>query len=904
MLINRRIVGPGAGGRMRQVAGGVGCTLAVCLALSAAAQVTPGVPPGRNPALTPRPAGQPASPAITQPGNPTANPPDARPGAERAGEKGLEHLPTPEPGEDEVTLSAFSEPVELTALVEYVTTTLNINSSTKGQLTGTITFNAPVKIKKIQLLPLLDALLAQYNFTITRDPTGFYMVHPISDVQVNLDGQEATTRVFPVPNVKPSFLKAAIEAQMGGGGGAAANPGTPPTPGARGIAYVDELGVIVATDSVRRLASIESLIGSLLDQYAKYRFIRRELEYVSAPVARERALALLGANVGSGGAQNPGQPNIDPNTGQPIQGQPSAGASKAESLPERLSVDPTGNALVFRGTPDEEIVLDQVLEVIDVPNNLEPKSYEVGSSAKQIAEIAKVRGLGEVQLIEKPAENDPNRPVFYNYYDPGQNQQRQTKSVSGGPTMVVDEASGKITYYATPRQHDELTKLIKEINPSEERVVIRAYKLKHSDADKVSQIILGLIENQSLPNDAGSSPLLDTGGGFSSSTTYSARGRRTTYYNPSTGQPDGELSLAGGPDVFVLPDKANNQVLVKAPIKQQPEFARLIEKIDLRRPQVFLEAKIVAVTASDEFRLAFETQLINAGGAGGVLNTNFGLSGFPTGGTLDTRKNVATGLTGLTAALIKSDQIPIALTALARDVDTRILSSPQLLVADNEEAEIASIDQQPTQTTTLGSSDNTGSRDVSSYEYVDAGTKLTVKPQISEGGYLRLKYDIELSSFSGTGSAGVPPPKQKNNVKSDSVTVPTDMTVVVGGVVVSTNGRTVVKVPLLGDIPILGALFSDDNRTDRKTTLYVFITPRIMRDDLFDDLRLLTEGPQAKSKLEADVPALGPSSIDILDVPAPEPTPALSPARDSTPSKEAKDTKDKKDTSSGVVKIR
>ena len=203
----------------------------------------------------------------------------------------------------------------------------------------------------------------------------------------------------------------------------------------------------------------------------------------------------MGANVNSSGAQNQGQPNIDPNTGQPIQGQPSTGASKAESLPERLSVDPTGNALVLRGTPDEESVLDQVLKVIDVPNNLEPKSYEVGSSAKQIAEIAKVRGLGEVQLIEKPAEADPNRPVFYNYYDDGSRRQQQNKSISGGPTMVVDEASGKITYYATPRQHDELTKLIKEINPSEERVVIRAYKLKHSDADKVSQLILGLIEN-------------------------------------------------------------------------------------------------------------------------------------------------------------------------------------------------------------------------------------------------------------------------------------------------------------------------------------------------------------------------------------------------------------------------
>ena len=306
---------------------------------------------------------------------------------------------------------------------------------------------------------------------------------------------------------------------------------------------------------------------------------------------------------------------------------------------------------------------------------------------------------------------------------------------------------------------------------------------------------------------------------------------------------------------------------MKAPAKLQGQFRQLIGKIDLRRSQVYIDCKIIVISESDSFRLAIEAQQIIGQFA---FNTNFGLgslttssTGTPptTSGGITSRKNVATGLGGLTSALIRSKDVPLVINALASNIDSRIVATPQLLVDDNEEAEISSLDQQPTGTTTQP----TNGQQISGFQdYQSAGPRLTVKPQISEGGYLRLEYDIELSAFQGAGSGNLPPPKIENKIKS-KVMVPTDATIVVGGLKFEQTGSTVLKVPLLGDIPLLGNLFKDQSKSGRTSTLYVFITPKIMRDPTFADLRLLTRAPLADSSLSAEYPAPRPEAIPIID---------------------------------------
>ena len=97
-----------------------------------------------------------------------------------------------------------------------------------------------------------------------------------------------------------------------------------------------------------------------------------------------------------------------------------------------------------------------------------------------------------------------------------------------------------------------------------------------------------------------------------------------------------------------------------------------------------------------------------------------------------------------------------------------------------------------------------------------------------------------------------------------SVTMPTDTTIVVGGLTVENSGSTIAKIPLLGDIPILGPLFSDTNKNSSNSILYIFITPKILVDPDFRDLRMLSKGPQFDAGIDLDLPALNPVAIERI----------------------------------------
>lgn len=854
-------------------------------------EAQPAIPPPTPPSIIPRPPapnGQPGTvvqpPGVQPPGGAPAVVPQARPvegqlpgqlpgqvPGQLPGAAGQAGEALPAGPEGTVRLADFSEPMELAALIEYVAMTLNINIIVKQGLAGTVVFNAPVDVQRSMLLPLLDSLLEQQGFTITREATtGFYHVAPMAEVPVSLGGEEPTTRVFTTPNIRPSQLKPVIEAQLGTGGGAAMAPGVPGlSGGGRQIAYIDELGVIIATESPRRLAKIEALIEALRESWAQNTFIRIELRHVAAPVARDRALQLVGqqpqqagmnAAALAAGMPQPGMPGVPGQTGP---------RGAFDNLADRLIVDPNGNALIFRGRPEEELQVRGIIEAIDVPNSLVYKDYFAGSAARQIADLAQKRGLGEIVQIEDQRLQNRNQFGFNQFgfdpNNPGRFNQQQV--LTGGPVMVVDERRGQIIYYATDQMHRQFESLIAEIDPEQEVPIIRTYKLRNAKADKVADVILAIVENRPP---VGEAPLLPDGSrGPQPQPQTRQSGPTITFdaFGNMVSEGDG-INLNADENFYVVADEHNNQLLVKAPPRQQEELEKLIAKLDLRRPQVYVEARIVAVTWSKEMRLAFETQLINAGGTGGVLNTNFGLGSFGEAGSLLDRKSVATGLGGLTAAVIKSDQVPIVMTALARNTDARIVSSPAILVDDNEEAEIASVEEQPTSTTTQ-TSGNPSQTSFGGYE--QAGSSLKITPQISEGNYLRLAIEAELSSFTGAATQNLPPPRQTNNIKTESLTVPSNSTVIIGGLNLSNRGKTIVKVPILGDIPIAGLLFRDTNRNNRETTLYIFVTPRILRDPAFADLNLLTQGPQAAAQIDPTVPPPAPSIIDPSEGVALEP---------------------------------
>jgi len=159
---------------------------------------------------------------------------------------------------------------------------------------------------------------------------------------------------------------------------------------------------------------------------------------------------------------------------------------------------------------------------------------------------------------------------------------------------------------------------------------------------------------------------------------------------------------------------------------------------------------------------------------------------------------------------------------------------------------ILSIAEEPTTQTNQGETTTT----TSFAGFVEAGTQFAITPHISETDYLRVEYKITLNSFgTRTSDPSIPPPRNTSSIQSEA-TVPDGHTIVVGGLQSSNESKSVDKIPLLGDIPLLGLAFKNTITKKRYTTTYLFITTTIIKNEDFGDLKSISE--EALKKVEKD----------------------------------------------------
>ncbi len=743
----------------------------------------------------------------------------------------------------------FPEPVDLAAFVDYVAKKLKVNFHIDGQLQGqSITFKAPISIPADQLLPLLSRLLEDKNFALTKDAMGWYAIVPPQNIQprVGDDGELVTTKIIPTPMVRPSAIDAPVRSQLAQASGTNLR-----------MTAIDEIGALVVTAPAGQIVIIEGLIDEIMKSLAEQKLHRIALENVAADYARERVITLNG-RLGSGGGAPaapaiPGQPN-----------QPGGGASGSLTNLEQRLVSDQGNALIFRGRDEEVGTVRQLVAMVDVMTSLTAKRYTVGSAVNDVAQQGGRMGLGPV--LSTAAGTGTTFGGFTGGGRTGQGRaglgaQTATSDVATSG-FSIDEESGSFIYYGTDAQHTTVERLVKEFvdQALNTRIEIQMYKLKHAKAESVVTVLNDLIQNRAS---GATSPFLP-----GSSRQLSGR-ERTGARDPNLGpaEPAAPDAPAGGDgeglsvtfneeDISIVEDTDRNQVLVKAPARQQREIARIIDRLDQRLPQVYLEVQIVSITNTDDFNWTVESQ-ISAGDF--LIFSNFGLTGVPSGGDAGSPRTVPGNRRGLTSAIIDEKYTPFVIRTLQENTDAKLVSSPRVLVNDNQEATIESTREEPFQST----SQNANTTITGQGGTATAGTTLTVTPQISEGGYLSLEYQIELSNFEGLPRTdGLQRPKQQERYES-TVTVPSDSTIVVGGFSLDQQSESDSRIPILGDIPLIGNLFKDYSRNKRRTTIYVFITPTIMTDPNFLDLRLTTEGPLQTAQLDSDLPDLEPVTIPI-----------------------------------------
>jgi general secretion pathway protein D len=349
--------------------------------------------------------------------------------------------------------------------------------------------------------------------------------------------------------------------------------------------------------------------------------------------------------------------------------------------------------------------------------------------------------------------------------------------------------------------------------------------LKNADATKLAQTLRAAVTGQS----AGATTAAGTTAPTASTTMRSSQGQTAA----STG------GGAGGE--MIQADSATNSLIITAPEAIYNNLREIIDKLDRRRAQVFVEALIAEITADHVAELGFQFQNGNTGNGGAAA---FGGTNFSSGGTniVSVSGSPTSIAGGLNLAVAKgtltlpngTTVLNLAMLAhfLETQTNTNILSTPNMVMLDNEEAKFVVGQNLPFVT---GQYTNTGggttvANPFQTIERRDVGLTLRVRPQIAEGGALVLQLYQESSSVVSTSlsnSAG--PTTNKRSIETTAV-VDDGQIIALGGLVQDSYTAGVEKVPLLGDVPIIGNLFRYDSHQRSKTNLYVFLRPVILRD--------------------------------------------------------------------------
>ncbi|WP_287985287.1 type II secretion system secretin GspD [Diaphorobacter sp.] len=360
----------------------------------------------------------------------------------------------------------------------------------------------------------------------------------------------------------------------------------------------------------------------------------------------------------------------------------------------------------------------------------------------------------------------------------------------------------------------------------------------------------------------------------------------------SSGSSDANQPSTGG---IIQADPTTNSLIISAPEPLYRQIRAVIDKLDGRRAQVLIESLIVEVSANKvaEFGIQWQGVLGNYGSTLGVLGNNSSVAGR---NILDLALAAASGnvtsianakpAAGMNLAIAPRINGKYYLGALANFLentgDANVLSTPNLLTLDNEEAQIIIGNNVPFVT---GSYANTGGsggavNPFTTVERKDVGLMLRVRPQINENGTVKLTMYQEVSKVAeSTLSNANGPSTSKRSIES-TVLVDDGSVIVIGGLLEDSYALGQDKVPVMGDLPVVGGLFRNEKRTRQKTNLMVFLRPMVIRDSATSDALMVDRYEAIRALQQSTQPAPSTMMSGVSEAPVlpPLPTPASSAA--------------------------
>jgi general secretion pathway protein D len=480
-----------------------------------------------------------------------------------------------------------------------------------------------------------------------------------------------------------------------------------------------------------------------------------------------------------------------------------------------------GNAIIVTDYADNLRRIDRIIASIDQPPAGEPMLVPVKNAS----------ALDVVALVNRLlTEGQP----------PGAQQDAQQRV-----SLVADPRSNSILVRSdSSARSARVRQLIEQLDtPARIGGNVFIVYLKNADAAHVAETLRGLYGGERPP---AASQLATTAmpaampvPGAAAVTGFPASPAATTPLVTSATNGPPAAFAAGG--AMIQADTANNALIIMAPEPVYNNLRAVIERLDTRRAQVFVEALIVEVTADKAAEFGVQWQVLTGAdrrrtGVQGFGGTNFGTRG---GGDniIDASINLGTVGQGLNLGILNGsinipglgiiNNLSLLVRSLENDTKANILSTPTLLTLDNEEARIIVGQNVPFITGQYATTGTTATvQPFQTIERRDVGLVLRVRPQITEGGTIRLGLYQEVSRVQENSAAG---PILSKRALESSVVIDDQQIVVLGGLIQDSMTDGTEKLPYAGDIPVFGQLFRYDTRQRQKTNLMIFLKPTIVR---------------------------------------------------------------------------
>lgn len=494
-------------------------------------------------------------------------------------------------------------------------------------------------------------------------------------------------------------------------------------------------------------------------------------------------------------------------------------SEKAKTLPGRLSTGEKpgrGDELVTRIVSLENVparalspLLRQMLDGGSVGNvvHYEPSNALIitgkASTVNRLLEVIKrvdVMGNEKEQMI--PLKYASATDLAEVLTDLSRESGKEAKPATLLTRIVADKRTNSLIVSGSDRARARVVQLISRLDTQDQgQGNTRVWYLKYAKADKLVEVLTGV--SQKLQDEKGGTP---------------------------------KATSSSGNDISITADEQTNSLVVTADQGVLQQLGEVIAKLDIRRAQVLVEAIIVEVQDGKGLNLGVQWANKNVGGQQftqtglPIFNAAQGINEYKAKGGM-TSDNPAYKLfgnyNGLAAGFFNGDW-GVLLTALNTDNKNDILSTPSIVTLDNKEASFNGGQDVPVLS---GSQTTSGDNIYSTVERKTVGTKLKVTPQINEGDSVLMEIEQEVSSVDASTTSSSLGPTFNTRTVQNAVLVKSGETVVLGGLMDDASKQEVSKVPLLGDIPLVGQLFRYTSNEKSKRNLMVFIRPTIIRDD-------------------------------------------------------------------------